>query len=462
MLQTQQILQGRYQLQQQLGQNLGRHTWVADDVGELQTKAVIVKFLAFNPQMQWDELKLFEREAQVLKHLNHPRIPQYQDYFSLEPEVGNGLPWFGLVQEYIPGTSLAQLLNQGKRFTPEEVQKIAREVLEILIYLHELSPPVLHRDIKPSNLILGNDGKIYLVDFGAVQDRATAEGVTFTVVGTSGYAPPEQLWGRAVAASDLYALGATLIHLLTGTAPTDLPQRQMRIQFADRINLNFDFAQWLAQLTEPASERRYSTAKQALLELKAIQYKSSGSKKKRQYVNKVGRYRRLAGLMLIQLIVVGIPAYYIMLIAPSFLQEDDIDRAREMSLAVAKRDIQSMNRSQETYYQKNKVFFNSINDMTAVDSGISTQSETYNYSTEANAWAAFNYGVSRRDNLRSYVGGVFIPIEGNQSQINRDSGLVSIMCEANYPGRTKPNEPFYNNGVLICPPDTTKVSGNKN
>jgi len=225
MLQTEQILQERYQLQQQLGQNAGRQTWLAQDLGESSSQQVIVKLLAFNPQMHWDELKLFEREAQVLKHLNHPRIPQYRDYFSVDQQTGEGLPWFGLVQEYIPGDSLQELLDQGKRFTQKQARKIAIGVLEILIYLHELSPPVFHRDIKPSNLILGKDGQVYLVDFGAVQDRATAEGATFTVVGTSGYAPPEQLWGRAVPASDLYALGATLIHLLTGTAPADLPQR---------------------------------------------------------------------------------------------------------------------------------------------------------------------------------------------------------------------------------------------
>jgi serine/threonine protein kinase len=83
MLQTEQILQERYQLQQQLGQNAGRQTWLAQDLGESSSQQVIVKLLAFNPQMHWDELKLFEREAQVLKHLNHPRIPQYRDYFQL-------------------------------------------------------------------------------------------------------------------------------------------------------------------------------------------------------------------------------------------------------------------------------------------------------------------------------------------------------------------------------------------
>src|SRR5919199_3817668 len=267
MLQAEQILQKRYQLQQQLGQNAGRQTWLAVNLDESPAQSVIVKLLAFNPQMHWDELKLFEREAQVLKHLNHPRIPQYRDYFAVDRETGDGLPWFGLVQEYIPGNSLQELLNQGQRFTQQQAQQIATNVLEILIYLHELSPPVLHRDIKPSNLILGKDGQVYLVDFGAVQDRATVEGVTFTVVGTSGYAPPEQLWGRAVAASDLYALGATLIHLLTGTPPADLPQDDLRIQFSDKVTLSPSFVSWIEKLTEPSLKRRFSTAKQALTAL---------------------------------------------------------------------------------------------------------------------------------------------------------------------------------------------------
>lgn len=143
--------------------------------------------MAFGGQFQWENLKLFEREAQVLKQLNHRQIPKYQDYFCIDDH----LLFFGLVQEYIPGSSLKQLLIQGKKFTHQQVHKIAVDVLNILIYLHELSPPVLHRDIKPSNLILGEDEQIYLVDFGAVQDTAK-EGATFTVVGTYGYTPMEQ------------------------------------------------------------------------------------------------------------------------------------------------------------------------------------------------------------------------------------------------------------------------------
>jgi serine/threonine protein kinase len=263
MLQPQQVLQERYQLQHQLGRTAAGHqTWLVTDLQS--NEQVTLKLLAFAPQMQWEELKLFEREAQVLQSLNHPRIPRYRDYFSLDKQTGAGIPWFGLVQDYIPGYSLQELLEQGKRFTEKQVQNFAASILELLIYLHELSPPVLHRDIKPSNLILGDDNEIYLVDFGAVQAQAAVTGVTFTVVGTSGYAPLEQFWGRAVPASDLYALGATLIHLLTGTNPADLPHKDSRIEFSDKVSLNPNFVAWIETITEIALEKRYSSARQAL------------------------------------------------------------------------------------------------------------------------------------------------------------------------------------------------------
>ncbi|NEO31277.1 MAG: serine/threonine protein kinase [Symploca sp. SIO3C6] len=271
MLQAQQVLQERYQLQTRLGRTAaGRQTWLAKDVKS--SEQVILKLLAFSPQMQWEELKLFEREAQVLQSLNHPRIPRYRDYFCLDLQTGAQISWFGLVQQYIPGVSLQEFIESGKRLTQKQAKKIATEILQILVYLHQLSPPVLHRDIKPSNLILTENKQVYLVDFGAVQAQAAVTGVTFTVVGTSGYAPLEQFWGRAVAASDLYALGATLIHLITGIAPADLPQKDSRLQFAEYVN-NLDpiFVGWIEKMTEIALEKRYSTATQALEALKSGQ-----------------------------------------------------------------------------------------------------------------------------------------------------------------------------------------------
>ncbi|WP_392531779.1 serine/threonine protein kinase [Nostoc sp. C117] len=267
MLQAEQILQDRYQIQRQLGNNGIRQTWLAKDLqaSDGENSTVVVKLLAFGGTVQWDDLKLFEREAQILKQLNHPRIPKYIDYFCIDDRT----LWFGLIQEYIPGESLKEKLANGKRFSEKRTKKIAVQVLNILTYLHELNPGVLHRDIKPSNLIWGEDNQIYLVDFGAVQDKAAKEGVTFTVVGTYGYAPMEQFGGRAVAASDLYALGATLIHLLTGTSPSDLPQQDLRLQFTDRVNLSPSFISWLEKLIEPAPENRFTNSHEALKALKS-------------------------------------------------------------------------------------------------------------------------------------------------------------------------------------------------
>ncbi|PAX60722.1 serine/threonine protein kinase [Brunnivagina elsteri] len=268
MLEIEQILQNRYQLERLLGNNGIRQTWLAQDLqapSDMDDSRVVVKLLAFGGSVQWDDLKLFEREAQILKQLEHPRIPQYIDYFCIDDRS----LWFALVEEYIPGESLKEKLADNRRFTEKQTRKIASDVLKILIYLHELNPLVLHRDVKPSNLMLGDDNRIHLIDFGAVQDKAVKEGVTFTVVGTYGYAPMEQFGGKAVPASDLYALGATLIHLLTGISPAELPQRDLRIQFANLVNLSPHFVAWLEKLTEPAPENRFATAHAALESLKS-------------------------------------------------------------------------------------------------------------------------------------------------------------------------------------------------
>jgi serine/threonine protein kinase len=182
-----------------------------------------------------------------------------------------------LVQDYIPGESLSDRLERGQRFTATVIRTIAQEVLEILIYLQELSPPVLHRDIKPSNLIINSENNVYLVDFGAVQSRGAVTGVTFTVVGTSGYAPLEQFWGRAVPSSDLYALGMTLIHLLTGIVPIELPHRDSKIQFRQLVTIDDDLIDWLETMTDVAVEKRFKSAREALKFLQHPYYRQASS-----------------------------------------------------------------------------------------------------------------------------------------------------------------------------------------
>jgi len=428
MLQTEKVLQERYQLKQLLGHNAGRQTWLAEDKTTQPRQSVIVKLLAFNPQMHWDELKLFEREAQVLKNINHPRIPKYHDYFSVDKEMGDGLPWFGLVQEYIPGESLQQLLEQGKTFSETQVRQIAIEVLNILIYLHELSPPVFHRDLKPSNLILGKNERIYLVDFGAVQDKATAEGVTFTVVGTSGYAPPEQLWGKAVAASDLYALGATLIHLLTGITPSELQQDNLRIQFAEKVKLDADFTDWLYQLTEPSPERRYSTARQALESLQAPRYLTPSIEE----IETLPKFVSNTGWVVPVIVgMVGILGSMAFLFA-----HNPFSCANKAKQSEVRTYVGSMNRAQQAYYLENDKFTNSIDELGI---GIKTQTDNYNYSVRVTPKAIYHYGISRKNTLKSSVGVVFV----SRIETTGEKTTIGILCEAKSPGTKLPKMPSY-------------------
>jgi len=266
-----QVISDRYQLKENFGNNIGRQTWLAQDLSSETSELVIVKLLTFGGNIPWDDVRLFEREAQILQQLNHDQIPKYKNYFSIDEST----LWFGLVEEYISGNSLKQLLTQGTRFGEAEVIKIAQEILQILVYLHSFNPPILHRDIKPSNLLLGDDNKIYLVDFGAVQDSFAADGTTFTVVGTYGYAPLEQFGGKTVPASDLYALGVTIINLLTRTAPSNLPNKDLKIQFRDRVTVSPQLANWLDKMIAPAVERRYQAAISALKYLPDFAQKSA-------------------------------------------------------------------------------------------------------------------------------------------------------------------------------------------
>jgi serine/threonine protein kinase len=267
----------RYQLQERLNphQSQGsRQTWLAEDLCD--RKQVVVKLAPFKSGLNWADFKLFEREATILRVLDHPRIPKYLDFLELDtPEYQGSV----LVQEYIDARSFQTQVEAGQTFTCEMVQDIAIQTLEILSYLHKLNPPVIHRDIKPSNLLLANRsghsvGQVYLVDFGAVQTIASTEYDTFTVVGTYGYMPFEQFGGQCVSASDLYSLGATLIYLLTGQHPADLPQVNGQLEFSGLMDLDWKFHQWLKQTIAPAVSQRFSTAQEALVQLQAIDLKN--------------------------------------------------------------------------------------------------------------------------------------------------------------------------------------------
>ena len=262
------IFAPRYQLLQELAIKGGRKTFLALDT-ETDTK-VVIKLLIFNADFRWGDLKLFEREAETLKSLDHPAIPTYLDYFDVDSPTITG---FALVQSHIDAPSLAEQTAAGRTFSEAEVKEIAFQILEILQYLHSRQPAVVHRDIKPSNILLGDRsgnsvGQVYLVDFGSVQNVAAQNNQTLTVVGTYGYMPPEQFGGRAAPASDLYSLGATLIYLVTGKHPADLPETDLKLEFEPYCNLSPGFTNWLKQITLPSLSSRLAPVEKAMAALK--------------------------------------------------------------------------------------------------------------------------------------------------------------------------------------------------
>ncbi|MEM8806381.1 MAG: serine/threonine-protein kinase [Cyanobacteria bacterium P01_G01_bin.38] len=256
------LLNDRYTLETVLGTRLGRQTLLGYDHQAQQP--VIIKYLCFDDPIQPADIQRFQREARVLKSLSHPAIPSYLDDFEIDTAEHRGLV---LVQRYVEGKSLYQQLRSGRRFSETELKQLAKQLLEIFQYLHQ--QPLIHRDLKPSNLVLADRsahtvGKVYLIDFGLVQD-STEAAPPLAIAGTDGYRPPEQLGDRATPASDMYCLGMTLIHLATGYHPIELPRRGLKVLFAQELgHFSRPFKHWLRWLTEIRQEKRPSSAQEAL------------------------------------------------------------------------------------------------------------------------------------------------------------------------------------------------------
>ena len=210
---------GRYLVYGHLGQGSQAETFRAVD--KQLGKAVAVKRFRVGHARAWKDVELAEREARILASLNHPALPQYFDHFE-----ENGCLY--LVMECVEGQSLAAYVKQGHRLSLLEVRQLLDTLSNVLEYLHTRVPPVIHRDIKPGNIIRRPDGTFCLVDFGSVRDGLRPEGGS-TVVGTFGYMAPEQFQGRAMPATDVYAVGALLLALLTGKSPDELPHQGLGI-----------------------------------------------------------------------------------------------------------------------------------------------------------------------------------------------------------------------------------------
>jgi len=209
------VLQGRYRIVRQLGQGGMGAVYEAVDQ-RLDTTVALKETLFADERLR----KQFEREARLLARLHHPALPRVSDHFS---ESDGQF----LVMQFIPGDDLSEMMNRKRGpFPADQVLTWADQLLDALDYLHTQDPQIVHRDIKPQNLKLTSRGQIILLDFGLAKGQAgeiSRVTTSASIFGyTPNYAPLEQIQGLGTdSRSDLYSLGATLYHLMTGVKPPD-------------------------------------------------------------------------------------------------------------------------------------------------------------------------------------------------------------------------------------------------
>jgi serine/threonine-protein kinase len=220
--------------------------------------------------------QLFEREADVLAHIGteHEQIPELYAFFSITvpsfTQPNHEEQFFYLVQEYIDGHNLEEELTQKGRFTEAEILYVLQEILNVLKFVHYKG--IIHRDIKPSNIMRRRDGKLFLLDFGAVkQVTNVASGTVASSTGiySAGFAPPEQMTGNQVfPCTDLYALAVTAVTLLTGEPATQLFDPLIN-QWTWRSHTTIDphLAEVLDKMLLPAVNQRFQSAEEVLAAL---------------------------------------------------------------------------------------------------------------------------------------------------------------------------------------------------
>jgi serine/threonine protein kinase len=239
---------GRYAIIGELG--AGSQAETLDAIDKQHGRAVAIKRFQVRGAKSWKDVELAEREARVLSTLSHPNLPVYIEHFEEDGALY-------LVMEKIEGETLSALRRKKALLSSADVARFLSDAALVLGYLHSRVPPIIHRDIKPGNVIRRADGSFTFVDFGSVRDQLKPEGGS-TVVGTFGYMAPEQFQGRALPGSDVYAVAATALSLLTGREPEDLPHKGLAIDVPAALGAGAEpwLVRALSTMLEPDPDKR--------------------------------------------------------------------------------------------------------------------------------------------------------------------------------------------------------------
>ncbi|NJK34152.1 MAG: serine/threonine protein kinase [Oscillatoriales cyanobacterium SM2_2_1] len=274
------VLRDRYAVLSVLGQGGMGRTYLAQDRERFSEHCVVKEFTLMGASLEILEKakELFQREANVLYQLRHPQIPQFRGVFESDGRMF-------LVQDYVEGKTyralLMERLGMGQMFTEAEIVTLLEQILPVLSYIHQRD--IIHRDISPENLMERSPDRVpVLIDFGVVQaaqGQMTSElGVpASTVAGKMGFAPPEQLQsGSAYASSDLYALAATVLVLLTGKEPTDLfDSVNLTWRWQEFVSVGAPLARVLDKMLSYRPAQRYRNAEEVIQALLMVQASQS-------------------------------------------------------------------------------------------------------------------------------------------------------------------------------------------
>jgi serine/threonine protein kinase len=261
-----------YKVVRELGANrgAGRIAYLARSIDSEQF--VVIKQFQFAQGSGWDGHKEIDREVKILQQLQHPNIPRYLTSFET-PQSSC------IVQEYIDGKPLSEIISNQQLYTPEQVKEIILKLLEVLVYLQKtFTDPVLHRDIKPANILIDSSCEPYLIDFGGAKVSEGVGGSTVSV-GTLGFMPPEQRFQQFNKTTDIYSLGMSIVCWLTRTEPTEMYNiinmgtnqvmglRELLSAYSLR------FVDWLEKVVQPDPKNRYSDAEAAFNAFKPLYVK---------------------------------------------------------------------------------------------------------------------------------------------------------------------------------------------
>ena len=285
------IIQGKYEILKMIGKGGMSKVYLAMD--QNLNKQWAVKEIEKRARDKNNEVVIQSAmaEANMMKKLDHPSLPRIVDI------IDNGITIY-VVMDYIEGESLDKILNEYGAQPDDLVVGWAKQLCDALSYLHTQKPPIIYRDMKPANVMLKPEGNIKIIDFGIAREYKEQNLADTTVLGTKGYAPPEQYSGQTDQRSDIFALGMTMHHLLTGVDPRNgeayAPVRQWNPEISEGLESIVD------KCVQPAAENRYQTCADLLYDLEHPELISKDFKKKQK--RKLASFVAMVGVSTLMLI----------------------------------------------------------------------------------------------------------------------------------------------------------------